>query len=67
MDQSLQDVWKAAAANPFQPAVGKNVQFSLAFTLLSIGILLMGYFGMSAYALTIGMNLPNMNTRPLPR
>ena len=38
LSMSLNDVWEAAAANPFHPAVSKDWQFSLGFTLLLIGI-----------------------------
>ena len=38
LSMSLNDVWEAAAANPFHPVVGKDWQFSLGFTLLLIGI-----------------------------
>lgn len=49
MDQSLQDVWAAAAANPFKPFLGKDEHFIISFALLSLGILMCGYFGMSVY------------------
>lgn len=50
MAQSLQGVWQGAAANPFMPIIGKDSQFSLGFSLLTIGILLCGYFGLSEYS-----------------
>lgn len=34
MSSPLADVWHAAAASPFQPAVGKTSQFTLGFALL---------------------------------
>ena len=37
VSMSLNDVWEAAAANPFHPVVSKDWQFSLGFTLLLIG------------------------------
>ena len=49
MDPSLQEVWAAAAANPFKPFIGKDEHFFLGFALLSLGILLCGYFGMSMH------------------
>lgn len=50
MAQSLQSVWQAAAADPFVPTIGKDSQFSLGFSLLTIGILLSGYFGLSEHS-----------------
>ena len=35
---SLHEVWKAAADSPFQPAVSKDYQLTVGFTLLLIGI-----------------------------
>lgn len=34
MSSPLTDVWEAAAASPFQPAIGKDSQFALGFALL---------------------------------
>ncbi len=39
---SLNEVWEAAAGSPFHPAVSKDSQFLVAFTLLLIGKLPMG-------------------------
>lgn len=47
MEQSLQEVWKGAAASPFIPTIGKDSQFTVGFSLLTIGILLIGFFGMN--------------------
>jgi hypothetical protein len=47
MESSLHDVWEAAAGNPFVPTVGKGSQFVVGFSLLLIGTLLTGYFGLS--------------------
>jgi len=43
----LHDVWEAASANPYQPTVGKNAQFTVGFTLLLIALVLSGLFGLS--------------------
>lgn len=34
---SLEEVWAAAAANPFYPIVSKESQFTIASTLLLLG------------------------------
>lgn len=44
---SLQAVWEAAKGDPFSPAIGKNSQFLTGFSLLTIGLLLSGLFGLS--------------------
>ena len=44
---SLHEVWKAAADKPFQPAVSKDNQLYLGFTLLVIGVVLTGFFGLN--------------------
>jgi hypothetical protein len=36
MSSPLVDVWEAAAASPFSPAVGKNTQFTVGFVLLAM-------------------------------
>lgn len=36
MSSPLLDVWDAAAAQPFHPAVGKDTQFTVGFVLLAI-------------------------------
>ncbi|KDN68431.1 putative repair protein Rad1/Rec1/Rad17 [Colletotrichum sublineola] len=38
MDSKLLEVWQAAASTPFNPAVGKDTQFLVAFLLLLIGV-----------------------------
>jgi len=46
MDSSaLLDVW--ATGRPFLPALGKDTQFFVAFTLLLLGILLTGAFALN--------------------
>lgn len=47
MESSLHQVWESAAGNPFVPTIGKNSQFTVGFYLLSQGLLLAGYFGLS--------------------
>ncbi|KAK0745798.1 hypothetical protein B0T18DRAFT_324880 [Schizothecium vesticola] len=44
MDSSLHEVWQAASSQPFLPAVGKNSQFAVGFTLLVGGLLLSAIF-----------------------
>ncbi|KAJ4987590.1 DNA repair protein [Stagonosporopsis vannaccii] len=47
MSSPLADVWEAAAASPFQPAIGKDSQFAIGFALLFASLLLTGFFGLS--------------------
>lgn len=47
MESSLHQVWESAVGNPFVPTIGKDSQFFVGFTLLSLGLLLSGFFGMS--------------------
>lgn len=47
MESSLREVWEGAAANPFRPTVGKDSQFFVGISLLIIGVLLSGLFGLS--------------------
>ncbi|KAH6642872.1 hypothetical protein C7974DRAFT_112194 [Boeremia exigua] len=47
MSNSLASVWEAAAASPFEPAIGKNSQFTLGFALLFASLLLTGFFGLN--------------------
>ncbi|KAJ4365501.1 hypothetical protein N0V95_000436 [Ascochyta clinopodiicola] len=47
MSTPLADVWEAAAVSPFQPAIGKNSQFTLGFALLFASLLLTGFFGLN--------------------
>ncbi|XMA18306.1 hypothetical protein WAI453_011097 [Rhynchosporium graminicola] len=53
MDSSLHQVWESAAGNPFVPTIAKDSQFFVGFTLLSIGLLLSGYFGLNRSVLNI--------------
>ncbi|TGO84965.1 hypothetical protein BPOR_0446g00080 [Botrytis porri] len=53
MESSLHGVWESAVGNPFIPTVGKDSQFTLGFSLLCIGVLLSGLFGLNRSALTL--------------
>ena len=53
MESSLHQVWESAVGDPFVPTVGKGSQFLLGFTLLTVGLLLSGLFGLSTFFLTI--------------
>ncbi|KAK3049631.1 hypothetical protein LTR09_009052 [Extremus antarcticus] len=43
----LHDLWEASASQPFQPTFSKDSQFQIGFTLLFIGLLLTGLFGLN--------------------
>ncbi|KAI8933672.1 hypothetical protein NX059_009391 [Plenodomus lindquistii] len=47
MSSPLVDVWEAAAASPFSPAIGKDSQFAVGFTLLAISLVLSTIFGLN--------------------
>jgi hypothetical protein len=47
MESNLHQVWESASGNPFLPTVGKGSQFFVGFTLLVLGLLLTGFFGLS--------------------
>lgn len=47
MDSSLREVWEGASGNPVVPIIGKDSQFYVGITLLVIGVLLSGLFGLS--------------------
>ena len=51
MESPLHQVWESAVGNPFVPTVGKGSHFFLGFTLLTIGLLLSGLFGLSTSSL----------------
>lgn len=57
MESPLTALWDSSVGNPFLPAVGKNSQFFVGFTLLSLGLLLTGFFGLSM------LFLPSKKTR----
>lgn len=47
MDSSLPELWQTAGNNVFLPAVGKDLQFYVAFFLLLLGLSLTGVFALS--------------------
>jgi len=53
MESSLHSVWESAAGNPYAPTVGKGSQFFVGITLLVIGILLSGLFGLNRTLLNV--------------
>ncbi|TVY39170.1 DNA damage checkpoint control protein [Lachnellula occidentalis] len=53
MESSLHQVWESAVGSPFVPTVGKGSQFFLGFTLLTIGFLLTGLFGLNRSVVNI--------------
>ncbi|KAI9047487.1 hypothetical protein LZ554_008206 [Drepanopeziza brunnea f. sp. 'monogermtubi'] len=53
MESSLHKVWESAAGNPFVPTIDKENQFTVGFSLLSLGLLLSGYFGLNRSFLNI--------------
>lgn len=44
---SLYEIWEAAASSPFTPAVSKDSQLTVGFTLLLIGVIFTGLFGLN--------------------
>lgn len=53
MSSPLLDVWEAAASNPFQPAVSKDWQFLVGFTLLLLAFVLTGVFALNRSLVTV--------------
>lgn len=47
MESTLHQVWESASGNPFSPTIGKGSHFLVGFSLLTIGLLLSGLFGLS--------------------
>ncbi|KAG9526253.1 hypothetical protein KCU71_g4363, partial [Aureobasidium melanogenum] len=45
--QPLNDLWEAAAGQPYEPTIGKNSQFTVGITLLFTALILSGYFGLN--------------------
>ncbi|KAK3674226.1 hypothetical protein LTR78_006073 [Recurvomyces mirabilis] len=43
----LHDIWEASASQPFQPSIGKSLQFTIGATLLFIALVLSGLFGLN--------------------
>jgi len=50
---SLNEVWEAAAKNPFNPTVSKDWQFTVGFLLLLTAFILTGLFGLNRSATSI--------------
>lgn len=44
---SLNEVWVGASGSPFSPVVSKERQFLVGFTLLLVGFVLTGLFGLN--------------------
>ncbi|KAL3425054.1 DNA repair protein [Phlyctema vagabunda] len=55
MESSLHQVWESAVGNPFTPTIGKDNQFFVGFSLLALGILLTGLFGLNRSFINIGL------------
>ncbi|RDL42395.1 Repair protein Rad1 [Venustampulla echinocandica] len=53
MESSLHQVWESASGNPFVPTIGKGSQFFVGFSLLTIGLLLSGLFGLNRSVINI--------------
>lgn len=53
MESSLHGVWESAVGNSFVPTIGKDSQFTVGFSLLVLGILLSGFFGLSEFIFLI--------------
>ncbi|RDW73050.1 hypothetical protein BP6252_06957 [Coleophoma cylindrospora] len=53
MESSLHGVWESAVGNPFVPTIGKDSQFTVGFSLLVLGTLLSGFFGLNRSFLNI--------------
>ncbi|KIW02299.1 uncharacterized protein PV09_06446 [Verruconis gallopava] len=49
----LLQVWEAAKANPFYPAVGKDTQFAVGFVLLLFSFLFCGAFALNRSLITL--------------
>ncbi|KAG9696052.1 uncharacterized protein M437DRAFT_36586 [Aureobasidium melanogenum CBS 110374] len=45
--QPLNDLWEAAAGQPYEPSIGKNSHFVVGITLLFTALILSGYFGLN--------------------
>jgi hypothetical protein len=55
MESSLHQVWESAVGSPFAPVVGKGSQFFAGFSLLTIGLLLTGLFGLNRSLINIAL------------
>ncbi|KAH8679786.1 hypothetical protein BGZ60DRAFT_369681 [Tricladium varicosporioides] len=54
MESTLHQVWESASGNPFTPTIGKGSHFLVGFSLLTIGLLLSGLFGLNRSVVNIG-------------
>ncbi|KAJ5388381.1 DNA repair protein Rad1 [Penicillium cosmopolitanum] len=50
---SLNEVWEAASASPFQPLVPKDSQFFVGFCLLLLAVIFTGLFGLNRSFLSL--------------
>ncbi|KAF2793553.1 hypothetical protein K505DRAFT_361908 [Melanomma pulvis-pyrius CBS 109.77] len=55
MSSPLLDVWDAASASPYNPSVGKGVQFTLGFALLFTSLVLSTIFGLNRSFVTLSV------------
>ncbi|RFU26648.1 hypothetical protein B7463_g9710, partial [Scytalidium lignicola] len=53
MDSSLYQVWESASGNSFRPTIGKDSQFFVGLSLLIVGILLTGFFGLNRTVINV--------------
>ncbi|KAH7065307.1 hypothetical protein B0J12DRAFT_30691 [Macrophomina phaseolina] len=49
----LLEIWEASAAQPYYPAVSKNAQFIVGFSLLLAAFILTGIFGLTRSIATL--------------
>lgn len=52
---SLKEVWDAAAASPFEPAIGKESQLLVGLFLISIGLVLTVAFGLNRSLVSVSV------------
>lgn len=53
MDPQLSEIWATAPGTPFLPTVGKESQFLVGFTLLTVGLALSGGFALNRSLVTL--------------
>ncbi|KAF2493594.1 hypothetical protein BU16DRAFT_465134 [Lophium mytilinum] len=53
MSSPLHDIWEAASASPYQPAVSKDSQFVVGAVLLFTAFILTGVFGLNRSIVTL--------------
>ncbi len=59
MDSTLLEVWQTASGSPFLPAVGKENQFLVGFSLVLVGLSLAGGFALSEQHAPRPLRSPN--------